>query len=187
MFGKKSALPQHQMATQHIVFEANGIFEFALSMVGFIVMSIMLLHFIKHEWIKRCIANENGFKICSLPPHVLLAMISLMFYLFYTLQSMILSSYYIFYAKPYNSFYPPWCLGLYTHLFSFSVAKIAMYLFWFVRLHQVFKDTLYSISAKRIKIMAACFNIPILITSWYGTLINIHNLCCTYIYVWLYI
>ena len=149
------------------VFDRRELVEFILSLILTIIMTTMLISFIRKEWKNE--SQKIGFKFWKLPSHTTLALISFIFYLLYTIYSNILSSYWIFYAKPNNSFYPPWCMAHFMNYSLFTYGKIAMYLFWFIRLHQVFQSTFVAISKRKLKALIIGFNVPILITSMYVT------------------
>ena len=154
------------MAQFHAIFESSGIFEFTLSTFGTITIILMVFKFIKHEW-----KNGKSFvgicKFWDLPPHTLLALIAFIFFFLYVVQSCILSGYWILFAKPNNTFYPPLCIAQYMHGATFTIGKISLYLFWFVRLYQLFKTTLFALTKRKVTCLALIFNVPILVASWY--------------------
>ena len=147
------------------LFVKRGLLELILSSLMLIIMTIILIHFIRNEWKNE--TRKVGCRFWKLPPHTLLVLLSFIFFISFTIESNILSGYWILYANPRHTFYPPWCMAHMTHNILFAFAKVAMYLFWFVRLHQVFESTVFAISTTKLKALAAFFNLPILITSVY--------------------
>ena len=141
----------------------DGWFALLLSSVSIILMVVIMVHFVNDQWMNS--TNKIGFKFWLLPPHTLLALLTFIFYTLYVLQWVIYSSYWILYAKPTNSFYPKWCLPILFHLSPFTIGKITMYLFWFIRLKQVFQSTAFALSNKKLIILAITFCLPILITA----------------------
>ena len=148
--------------------ERRGKLELALSSTMVVIMSLMLIHFIRNEWKHK--SHKVGLKFWKLPPHTLCVFIAFLLYLIFTTESMLLSAYWVFYAKPNHTFSAKLCLIHFTHLSPFTFGKVAMYLFWFVRLHQVFQSTWFAISVKKLKCLAIAFNIPITVTAWYLSL-----------------
>ena len=147
------------------VLERRGLLELILSVTMVIVMIVMMIHLIQNEWKNQSV--KIGLKFWRLPPHTLCVFISCTLYLIFTLQSIFLSGYWILYARPYHTFYAPMCMITWTQLSWFTFAKVAMYLFWFVRLHQVFQATSFAIPVNKLKCLAILFNIPIAITAMY--------------------
>ena len=112
-------------------FEEGGIFTLILAVICFIFMMIMFVHFIYHEF--HCNKYRNNNQIDNDKLHSIIALIALTFFILYTLQTVILSSYWLFSAYPNNTFSSSWCLPFYFHHNAYFVGKIGMYLFWFVR------------------------------------------------------
>ena len=137
-----------------------------LSYISIVLMIVILVHFIYDQWINK--TDKIGFKFWLLPPHTLLAILTFIFYTLFMSEWVILSSYWLFYAKPTNSFYPKWCLPTLFQLAPFTLGKITMYLFWFVRLKQVFQSTTFAFSNKKLIILGIIFCVPILVTSRFG-------------------
>ena len=139
----------------------KGLVELILSSSMVIIMTMMLIHFIKSEWKNK--SGKVGLRVWRLPPHTLCVFISYICYLIYSFKSMVLSCYWLLYAAPNHTFYPPLCIIHYIQPVWYTFGKVAMYLFWFIRLYQVFQSTLFAIPVRKLKCLALTFNIPITI------------------------
>lgn len=115
------------MGQDDIIFEEGGIFTLILSIICFTLMMIMYIHFIRHQWCKNRKQANNEDKI-----HSIVALFALTFFILYTLQNIMFSSYWLIHAND-NNFNPKWCIAFYFHHNYYFIGKIGMYSFWFVR------------------------------------------------------
>ena len=115
------------MGQDDIIFEEGGIFTLILSIICFTLMMIMYIHFIRHQWCKNRKQANNEDKI-----HSIIALFALTFFILYTLQNIMFSSYWLIHAND-NNFNPKWCIAFYFHHNYYFIGKIGMYSFWFVR------------------------------------------------------
>ena len=146
--------------------ETNGPFSCILSCICLIIVIGIVSHFIKYSVIKEY-KNQIGYKLWKISWSLKMAILSYFFFLLFVIYLIIFSFYWTFDAKPNNKIQVQWCRFMYFQKWPLTFGKISLYLFWFFRIHQSFKGSLFEISAKKLKIMAIIFNVPALMVAAY--------------------
>ena len=118
-------------------FGDHTFFGFTSSLFATIIMIVMFIHFLYHDWIIQCkklnIAKYQIWKLFKLQPHALMAALSLLSYIMFAIHQLLLGIYGTFYVNLSGNFFAPYCVAMFQQNWGLFFGKTFMYLFWFVR------------------------------------------------------
>eukprot|EP01083_Nonionella_stella_P143653 446900_1 len=141
-----------------MAFWDNGIVSFILSVVSGTLISFMLGTFIKHEFI--CKQNKEDRSALARTSTFLLLTVYLLFAVHTSIDAL-----YAMISTASGSFSVPWCISQFLETFVYAFGKVNMYLFFVLRLHEIFKGSAFGVSIIKLKILAVMFILPTVIFS----------------------
>eukprot|EP01084_Bolivina_argentea_P027931 51920_1 len=135
-----------------------------LGLLSTIIIVIMLIHFIKHEYKY----NKYGCKIWKSSGEVKINIFIFISYTIFALYTTMNRTYSI--ISSYTNFNPHWCISSSFEMFLFTIPKVALYIFFIMRLHHVFGQSAMAVSLLKLKIFALITCTPLLINAFFGCL-----------------